>query len=282
MILIADSGSTKTDWALTDGAATRYIQTQGLSPVHQSPDAIAEIMAAELMPGVGGADVGQVFFYGAGCTHDAAGGMCRLIKEATGSPEAAVESDIVGAARALFGCGSGIACILGTGSNSCVFDGCRITGSVPPLGYILGDEGSGAALGKMFLNAIFKGGVDSRIRDAYLEETRQTYADVIRRVYREPLAGRYLASVAKFVGGHKDDMPELGEMVMDNFRLFIMKNVDRYGRHDLPLGFVGSIAWFFGDELRAVAAECGYSVGKILRRPIEELVAFHTTIQSQV
>lgn len=171
--------------------------------------------------------------------------------------------------RALCGDREGIACILGTGANSCLYDGHEIVANIPPLGYILGDEGSGAVLGKMFLNAIFKGFLSEEIKQLYLQESSQSYADIIRKVYREPLANRYLATTAKFIAAHEADYPELRTLVKDNFRGFIHRNIDKYNRKDLPLNFVGSIAYFFQSELREVSEECGYSLGHVVRSPLD-------------
>ena len=158
MILIADSGSTKTDWLLVaEGAYT--IHTQGINPVHQSEAVIRDILCKEVLPAVGMSVpvVEAVFFYGSGCTPQHIPVVERLLREAfPQSNQVEVQSDLVGAARALCGRHEGIACILGTGANSCLWDGGRIVQNTPALGYILGDEGSGAVLGRMFLNAIFK------------------------------------------------------------------------------------------------------------------------------
>ncbi len=278
MILIADSGSTKTDWAVADcnGANVSIVHTQGINPFHQTEGDIESVISGELLPQI--RDLGvveRVAFYGTGCTEDMSPVVAGVLRRAFGC-EVAVGSDLLGAARAVCGHSEGIACILGTGANSCVYDGENIVANTPPLGYILGDEGSGAVLGKLFLNALFKGRLSAEVRKAYLEETGQEYADIIRRVYSEPMANRYLATVSRFVGCHLAEFPELVEIVSGNFADFISHNIDVYRRRDLPLCFVGSVAWHFQDILSSVATGCGYSVGRIMQSPIGGMVEYES------
>lgn len=282
MKLIADSGSTKTDWCLlSDGKVMRRIPTQGINPFHQDVDAIKDIMERELLPGIGDMekDVDSVFFYGAGCTGDKVHLMeksLRCLFAGAGTVE--VHSDMMAAARSLFGRESGVACILGTGSNSCLYDGVKIVANIPPLGYVLGDEGSGAVLGRLFFNAIFKGGLPAELRDMYLEETGYTYNYIIDRVYRKPLANRFLASVSHFVNAHKTEYPQLGELVVRNFRDFFSGNVAKYGSRgmNMEIGAVGSVAYCYEDELRRAAAEEGYTVGRVEKSPVEGLLRYHS------
>lgn len=281
MVLIADSGSTKADWALLhEGQKTiKIIQTQGISPYHQTDDDINKVIANELVPRLDGEAIEGIWFYGSGCTTDQNARMRHVIGEATQCGDVHVFGDLIGAARALCGHHAGIACILGTGANSCVFDGEEITANIPPLGYILGDEGSGAVLGKMFMNGIFKGWLSPGIRDLYLSETNQTYSDIIKYTYREPLANRYLAKTAEFINRHKQDYEELSSLVIDNFTSFMRKNIDAYNRRDLSLNFVGSIAWYFKDELEHAVSATGYKMGKVIKSPIDGLVEFHKNIE---
>ncbi|MDY6318338.1 MAG: ATPase [Prevotella sp.] len=271
MILIADSGSTKTDWAVLDEKGTEMarIRTQGMNPFHLSSEEMKGIIYEELIPFLPSGHPTAISFFGTGCTPDQIPLMRKLLLETMACDNVVVGSDLLGAARALCGDREGIACILGTGANCCLYDGHEIVANIPPLGYILGDEGSGAVLGKMFLNAIFKGFLSEEIKQLYLQESHQTYADIIRKVYREPLANRYLASTAKFISAHMADYPELSTLVKDNFRGFIHRNIDRYNRKDLPLNFVGSIAYFFQSELREVSEECGYRLGRVVQSPLD-------------
>lgn len=174
-ILIADSGSTKTDWVVVERGADgrlshEHWQTQGLNPVLMSDGAMSGVLHDELLPQVPGLkeEVREVFFYGAGVRPDMVQRMEQVLAGVFRAGVAHAASDLLGAARALCGHGEGIACILGTGANSCLFDGEQIVANTPALGFILGDEGGGAALGKRFLNAIFKGLLPARLRDEYL------------------------------------------------------------------------------------------------------------------
>lgn len=274
MILIADSGSTKTDWAIIadDSKDVRIVKTQGLNPFHLSADEIESILNEELLVPLNNID--KVYFYGTGCTPEQVPVMYEILSSVLECDDVFVGSDLLGAAHAICGKQEGIACILGTGANSCLYDGNKIIANTPPLGYILGDEGSGAVLGKLFFNGIFKGKLSKDIRELYLSETNQTYSDVIRKVYKESVANKYLAGTAKFIGKYKAEYPELSELVKDNFKDFIAKNIDAYNRHDLPLGFVGSIAWYFQKELKAAVGESGYRLGKVLQSPLKGMIEY--------
>ena len=276
MILIADSGSTKTDWALLDDNAKllKRVKTQGLNPFHLSDDNIAEILEFELVDSLEGASVDRINFNGTGCTSDKIEGMRAVLSAALHCNDVFVGSDLLGAAHALCCHSEGIACILGTGANSCLFDGKKIVANTPPLGYILGDEGSGAVLGRNFLNGIFKGRLSAELRDKFLKQTNQTYEGIINKVYKEQLANRYLARIAMFVGQNKEEFPELKQLVKDNFSAFLHYNIDAYGRTDLPLGFVGSIAWYFQSELKEAVEAAGYTLGKVIKSPLDGMVDY--------
>ena len=279
MILIADSGSTKTDWALLEecGPAVRRVATQGINPVHQSEDYIYNVFRAELLPQCPSvSDVSDVFFYGAGCAEPWKNQVASALQRCFPQASLSVETDLLGAARAVCGRDSGVACILGTGANSCLYDGERIVKNVPPLGYILGDEGSGAVLGRLFFNAIFKGALPESLRDDYLHTTGLTYADIIDRVYRQPLANRFLASTSLYISQHLD-CDGLRELVKENFRQFFRKNICHYDSRSLPVGAVGSIASVYATLLAEVAHEEGYELGNVCKSPMEGLLAFHVS-----
>ena len=178
------------------------------------------------------------------------------------------------AARALCGHEEGIACILGTGANSCLYDGENIIQNTPPLGYVLGDEGSGAVLGRLFMNAIFKNPQFAEIRDAYLSETKLTMPLIINKVYREPLANRFLASTSSFIQQHLDFKP-LRQMVIANFRSFFQHNLVQYGRRDLQVHAIGSIAFYYQEELREAAEKEGFKLGNVQATPMEGLIKYH-------
>lgn len=298
MILIADSGSTKTDWTLLHSphenitkSVIATFKTQGITPIHQSAADIRQILGQELLSqlstfpraqlvsmGVLDSALMQhasVFFYGSGCTPAHVPMMSQLINEVLSPKNIEVHSDLMAAARALCQHEAGIACILGTGANSCLYDGEKIVQNTPALGYILGDEGSGSVLGRMFLNAIFKNPKLSNLRDKFLEDTKQTQADIIKKVYNEPMANRYLASTSTFIIEHLGN-PTLRQLVIDNFRQFFRSNIDPYNRKDLPVHFVGSMAFHYRSQLEEAAKLEGYSIGQTLQSPMEGLITFHS------
>ena len=189
----------------------------------------------------------------------------------TSHPQIEAHSDLLGAARALCGKSEGLACILGTGANSCLYDGHRIIANTPPLGYILGDEGSGAVLGRRFLNALYKGHLGNETKAAFEAGMQLSLSDVIDRVYRQPLPNRWLASLSPFIHSHLDN-PDVEALVVDNFSAFIARNIEPYRRRDLPLQAVGSIAYYYRDQLCQAAKQAGYAVGKVLRSPLDGLL----------
>ena len=288
MILIADSGSTKTDWALAPSPSTvpsdsslftlhsSLFTTQGINPFHQDRAVIAEILRQELLPQLNPDVVDCVCFYGSGVRPELESVMMALLQEAFPQTlQVEAHSDLLGAARALCGHNYGIASILGTGANSCLYDGERIVQNTPALGYILGDEGSGGVLGKHFLHVLYKGVLSENIRADFEQEYGLTMADVIQRVYREPMPNRFLASLAPFIHRHLS-APAVNCMVIDNFRDFFRYNIRPYNHPELPVSFVGSIAWHFRDQLAEAADAEGFTLGTILKSPIEGLLRYHT------
>lgn len=274
MILIADSGSTKTDWLLAEADCTviERLQTEGINPFHQTEEQIASILSTLCVD-----PVEAVFFYGSGLRPEFRQTMKQMIATAFGLQMESVEaeSDLLGAARALCGRNEGIACILGTGANSCLYDGQQIVGNTPPLGYILGDEGSGAVIGRNFLNAIYKGSLSKALKEVFESEYHITMADVIRRVYREPMANRWLASLSIFIYSQLSHYPELELMVVDSLRQFLRCNVAPYRRNDLPVSAIGSIAWYYQAQLERAADLEGMRLGRVERSPMDGLLAFH-------
>ena len=279
MILIADSGSTKTDWCLADDKQVvgRWTTT-GINPVHQTDEQIEQTVDSlidSIEKIVGIEAISAIAFYGAGCTPAQQPRMRNLLlKRLKSVAVCEVAGDMLGAARAVCGSSEGIACILGTGANSCLYDGRMMVQNTPPLGYILGDEGSGAVLGRLFINALYKGRLPQSLREDFEREAGLTMGDVIDRVYRQPLANRFLASTSLFISRHLDVEP-LRQLVIGNFRQFFRLNVVPYGRTDLPVGFVGSMAFHYEQELREAAAQEGFKVGTVVKSPMEGLLAYH-------
>ena len=297
MILIADSGGTKTDWTLlfspypTRWDVVSTFQTQGINPIHQTPDVIRQILGQEMMQqlssfsraamiNAGALELPslsqvEVFFYGSGCTPVQAPVMKQLLSQFFQAEKISVKSDLMAAARALCQHEPGIACILGTGANSCLYDGNDIVRNTPALGYILGDEGSGAVLGRLFMNAIFKNSAFADVREAYLAETKLTQADIINRVYREPLANRFLASTSLYIYEHLDN-PLLRDLVVENFRQFFRVNIVPYQHQDLPVHFVGSMAYQYQELLSLAAGQEGFHIGQVIKSPMEGLIKYHS------
>lgn len=275
-ILVADSGSTKTDWiAISRENGTLEFKTAGINPVRDSQNAISLVLRDGLVPFF--PDTWRctgVYFYGAGCIPPFSGIVERCLGQVFPQASVSVNTDMLGAARALCGTNPGIACIIGTGSNSCLYDGDKIVANVPPLGYILGDEGSGAVLGRTLVGLLLKGVLPSSLRDKFMEEYGLTTELVIDNVYRQPMPNRFLASLAPFIAEHREEHG-IQEMLVQSFRLFFTRNVKMYGHPEMPVNFVGSIAHVFLEELKRAASLEGLKMGKILRSPIAEIAAFH-------
>ena len=278
-ILIADSGSTKTDWiCLTgDDESTQIeVQTVGLNPFHVSDNEIRGVLTHDVLPQLGDSKVEAVYFYGSGVRPEIEGRVEGLLRESF--PDAKTvqaHSDLLGACRALCGDKAGIACILGTGANSCVYDGKKIVHNTPALGYILGDEGSGAVLGKHLLHDLYTGVLPHNLRLTFEKEMGLELSEIINKVYREPQANRFLASLSEFIHRHLDE-EGIRQMVYNTFSDFINYHVSRYGRHDLPLSFVGSIAFYYQEQLQLIVQMLGYPMGTILKSPLQGLVAYHS------
>lgn len=290
MHLIADSGSTKTDWCLCDGSTIiTTLQSQGINPYHQAEETIEEVLREELLPQLtrnseaAGSDLlskiqhsTKVIFYGAGCANETA---CNRVKEAINkvlkAKDITIHSDLLGAARALCGHEEGIACVLGTGSNSCLYNGKEITANIPPLGYILGDEGSSAVLGRRLVGDCLKKQLPEAIRDEFLAEYQLTQEIILEKVYRQPLANRFLASLTPFLSKHKE-VPEIHRLLVESFTDFFVRNVKQYRRPWLPIHFVGSIANAFSAELKEAAESLGMELGTIMQSPMEGLIKYHS------
>lgn len=280
MKLVADSGSTKTAWVVVENPK-HVIITDGINPVFMDSDAIENTLRTQLKPRLlrpltdAGAKITEVYFYGAGCANEEKNNVVkRAIQSVFGEIKIEIASDLLGAARGLCGHQSGIACILGTGSNSCLYENNTITWNVPALGFILGDEGSGAVLGKLLMGNLFK----NQLPDVVKNDFEQTYGlsmmDVIEKVYRTPLPNRFLASFGPFIAKHIA-LPEVYRMVYDALESFIVRNVKQYPYTSLPVYFTGSIAYYFADILKELALLHGFSIGRIDKDPLKGLVEYH-------
>ncbi|MDR2791241.1 MAG: ATPase [Tannerellaceae bacterium] len=276
MILLADGGSTKTDWRLVDDhRQVAQLVTCGANPLFRTVEDLQAEWVEALTPLVQAGPVETVRFYGAGCC--SAETVHTLRTALAGSLSAAtikVESDLLGAARGLCGHEAGIVCILGTGSNSCLYDGREIQEHVSPLGYILGDEGSGAVLGKLLVNACLKNQLTPGLREAFLERFALTPEIILEKVYRQPPANRFLAGLSPFLCEHLSD-PSVRTLVSDAFRAFFLKNVRPYGHSHLPVHCCGSIAFHYREVLCEAAVGLGITVATVWQSPMEGLIRYH-------
>lgn len=278
MILIADSGSTSTNWVLVEhGKSVQSLFTPGINPFYQTPEEIAGEIAT-LTLNVKPSSVKAIYFYGAGCVADKIEMVKHAIAQSFTQSQIYVESDLVAAARGLLQHEAGIACILGTGSNSCFYDGKDIVSNVSPLGFILGDEGSGAVLGKKFIADCLKNQLPEDLKNKFLTTFGLTANDIINHVYRKPFPNRYLAQFTPFLAENMAE-PAIYNLIFDSFTDFFVRNVMQYPNFDeYPVSFVGSIAYYFKDILEVVAFELGITLGEIKQSPLEGLVAFHSTL----
>lgn len=278
MTIIADSGSTKTEWIVGE-LAELSVTTKGINPVRDTKEEILDVLSTELMPelfsstAIRQSDITEVHFYGAGCIPPFSQSVKEAIEEHFPQAVAHVYSDLLGAVRALCGREEGIACILGTGSNSCLCLEGEIVKNISPLGYILGDEGSGAVLGRTLLSEMLKGNLQD-LWDDFTQRYSLSVPDIINKVYRQPQANRFLASLVPFIKEHTDN-PSVKEMVVNEFTRFLQRNVIPYGRPDLPVNFVGGVANNFTEEIQAACTVCGLKQGKITARPAEEIRKYH-------
>ncbi len=277
IIIIADSGSTKTDWCIaSQGKVLNRITTEGTNPFFQTNEEIAKVVETQLLPHLTGDETTHLYFYGAGCAFPEQIEQVRHTLSPYFNCPIEVGSDLLAAARALCGDQPGIACILGTGSNSCYYDGQEIVDNVSPLGYVLGDEGSGAVLGKLLVGDCLKGQLTPELRKAFFQRFQLTPQEILNRVYKQPFPNRFLASLSPFLLEHID-APCIRQLVLNSFKSFFQRNVNTYQHPELPVHFVGSIAYYYQPLLTEAATQAGFIVGNISKSPMEGLVAFHST-----
>lgn len=277
MLLIADSGSTKTDWRfLEKGKAPIAIRTEGYNPYIIPAEKIEESLFRELVPSLNGKAPLAIHFYGAGCgTPEKKNVVASALRIVFPSAEIIIETDLLGAARALCGHEPGIAAILGTGSNSCSYDGETILENRPSLGYVLGDEGGGAALGKQLLRLFLYGDMEELLEKNFRNRFQLDRAQILDSIYRQPLPNRFLASFAKFIFQNIEH-PQCAQLVIENFRSFFRHHINRYeqAKH-WPLHVTGSVGFYFSNLLRRVAEEEGVRIGRITETPIAGMVNFY-------
>lgn len=278
MQLIADSGSTKVDWrAIKDDGSIVEISTEGINPVFITPEEIVKILSQKLLPVIG-PGVKNVYFYGAGVVSpQLIATLSESFKKVFPESETFAASDVLAAARALCGHNPGIACIMGTGSNSCFYDGENIAKNVRAGGFILGDEASGGVLGKKLISDFIKGLLPAHIQAEFDKRYDLDYMKVVEKVYKQPMPSRFLASFAPFINEFIAD-PYMENLVNNSFDEFFKRNISQYDYKNHTVNFVGSIAFYFKDKLVAAAERNGMKVGRVLKTPIEGLVEYHKGI----
>ena len=277
-VLIADSGSTKCDWQLLDASGKELMEfhTMGFNPYFHSADKVEEVMSAHADVQAICSEVSHVYFYGAGSS---TAPLCGIIQEGLqrvfGSAEVVVDHDLVGAAYSTYDGRPGVTCIIGTGSNSCHFDGNTVTEEVPALAYILGDEASGSWHGKKLLAARLYRHLPVEVEADFDATYSLSKDDIINRVYIEPDPNVFLASFMTFIGKHKSQ-PLFQEWLAEGFRTFLNVHVKCFaGWQNEPVHFIGSVAYHFQEELRAQCAHEGIEVGSIIKKPIDGLASYH-------
>jgi glucosamine kinase len=274
--LIADSGSTKCEWCLLQHGKKKLIYTQGISPYFLKGEQIRHILEKELMPGLKNREIDEIFYYGTGCNNTA---NKRTVQKALGkvfgNSRIYVDHDLVGAARALCGDTKGVACILGTGSNSCYFNGKKIVINSPGLGYILGDEGSGAYLGKKVLQYYLYNTFDEELRYKFDAAFTTNRVEILENIYKRPLPNRYLASFTLFLAENRGHYM-IENIIEDGLNDFFFTHLCKYKESwKLPIHFTGAVAFGFRDVIKSLCQNYEFELGQILKKPMEGLIKYH-------
>ena len=274
--LIADSGSTKCEWGLLSNGKKKIINTQGISPYFVKREDIVAILENELLPELKNVEVEDLFFYGTGLTNPTNEKVVRLaLKEVFSGVEIMLEDDLLGAARALCGREKGIACILGTGANSCYYNGKKIVKNSPGLGYILGDEGSGSYLGKKVIQYYLYNTFDEDLMYRFNKQFNVTKDEILNSVYKKPLANRYLASYAIFLAENRGHYM-IENIIEDGLNDFFFNHLYKYEETwKLPINFTGSIAFGFKDVLQELCHTYELELGTIMQSPMDGLIEYH-------
>lgn len=275
--LIADSGATKCEWSLIGDGKKKKVITMGISPYFLSQNEICDILLKELLPKLKNAAVGEIYYYGTGLSNP---NNVKIIKAALKKvfpkAKAEVQNDLLAAARALCGNEKGIACILGTGSNSCFYNGKKIIKNSPGLGYVLGDEGSGTYLGKKVIQYYLYNTFDEDLKSRFDAKFITNPVEILENVYKKPLPNRYLASFATFLAENRGHYM-IENIIEDGLNDFFYNHLYKYKETwTLPINFVGSIAYGFKDVLKDLCNNYELELGKILKTPMEGLIQYHT------
>lgn len=279
MIVIADSGSTKTDWVIIGQEEPKAINTMGFNPVYHEEELIYEKTLEGFPADFPFETVDEVYYYGAGCwDRGRKEVVARALRRIFTKGKVEVDHDLLGAARACCGNQAGIACIIGTGSNSCLYDGKQVIDNVTNLGYLVGDEGSGAFLGKELVRTYFYREMPGDLVEIFEERYPGGKAHILDEIYEKPQPNVYLASFTKFLSDHRDHI-FIQKLIYKGLAIFIDRHVRKYRNHSsLPIHFVGSVAFYFQDFTKVILEERDMQPGIFLQKPIDRLVEFHTPL----
>lgn len=275
--LIADSGSSKTVWCLLEGKKKKMVTTQGISPYFLTTDQIKDILTKELFPKIKSKLPGEIYYYGTGCSNP---GNVKSVKQALKkvfpSAKLEVDHDLMGAAKALCGKEAGVACILGTGSNSCYYNGKKIVKNSPGLGFILGDEGSGAYLGKKVVQHFLYNTFDPDLMDRFNAKFNTNSVEILEAVYKQPLPNRYLSNFVIFLVENRGHYM-IENIIEDSFNDFFFNHLYKYKETwTQPIHFIGSVAYGFKDVLKDMCENYELQLGRVLKHPMDGLVKFHS------
>ena len=275
--LICDSGSTKAEWCLLNGKSKKIVTTQGLSPYFLTTQQIQQIIEKELMPKIKNIIIDEVFFYGTGCSNpENVKSVKKAISLVFSKAKVTVDHDLMGAAKALCGRNKGIACILGTGSNSCFYNGKKIVKNSPGLGYVLGDEGSGAYLGKKVIQYFLYKTFDEDLMDRFNAKYATNSVDILNHVYKQPLPNRYLASFVPFLIENRGHYM-IENIIEDAFNDFFFNHIYKYRESwQIPINFVGSVAFGFKDVLKEMCNAYELQLGIVIKKPMDGLIKYHS------
>ncbi len=274
--LIADSGSTKTEWCISGARKSQSFFTDGISPYFLNTRQISALISSQLLPQIKKYSVTEIYYYGTGCLNqENRKSVAKALKQQFPDSRIEVDHDLMGAARALCGHEKGLACILGTGSNSCYYNGKKIVKNSPGLGYILGDEGSGAYLGKKVLQYYLYNTYDEDLRSRFDAKYVTNASEILDNIYKKPLANRYLASFTLFLAENRGHYM-IENIIEDGLNDFFFTHIYKYGESwKYPINFIGGVAWEFRDVLQDLASDYELTIGKIMRNPMDGLAAFH-------
>jgi len=275
-ILIADSGATKTEWCLVNNKESQTIFTEGLNPYYHTAESIQEVVESNLLPELD-AEIDEIFFYGAGCDGEEKMAIVRqALTFVFPNTSIHIYHDLLGAARACFLTEPGIACILGTGSNSCLYDGNEITEHIPSLAFILGDEGSAGYFGKKLINKYFRFEIPDELKEDLEQNYDMSLEHITKGLYDGEQKSRFIASYGAFLGEHADH-PFIKEMLYEGFENFISRIILKYSdATDHEVRFIGSVAFAHQDMIKEILRKYDLKPGLFVRNPMERLVEFHT------